>query len=186
MPDVEIKLDEAKFNRLKWLLAEVSRGLPRVVSRSLNRTATSARAQTTRELGAEVNVRQKTIRERIKLSRATYRHWQATLSIGLRRISLISFIGTHQTKKGVTYRIGKNMYRKLVPSAFIQTIRRTGYPGVLKRMTKRRKPLAWLRGPSLGQVFEKGSTILADVQQSSGALLEKNIDDQVEFVLRRK
>ena len=128
--DVTVKLDEAKLRSVRRMLSSVPGAMPRIMTRGINRTANSARAETTRQLGAKVNVRRSSIRKKINLVKATYSRWLARLGISRKRISLISFKGTRPLKrKGVAYRIETGGGRQIVPSAFIQTTA-TGVRGV--------------------------------------------------------
>lgn len=184
--DVEIEFDKAKLRRVQSLMREVPEKMPTAMSRAINRTAKSARAEMVRRMAGDVNIVQKSIRSSIKLTKASKNKWIAELGISGRRISLISFKGTSQTKKGIAYRIKTGGARKLVPSAFIGTPRRTGIKGVLKRMTPRRYPLAWLRGPSLPYVFERAPGVAAAVIKNTHKKLEANIDAQVKFILQKQ
>ena len=183
---VEVKFDEKKLRDIQRMLRSIPNAMPKVMSRSINRTAKSAKVKTAQRIGAEVNVKSKSLKSRIDLEKANPAKWQAKLGISKRRISLISFKGTGQTKKGVGYRIVTGGARKLVPSAFIETVRKTGYKGVLLRMTEQRYPLAWLRGPSLGQIFEKAPGVAAEIIADAGKKLTKNIDAQVKYLLEKR
>lgn len=183
--DVTVKFDDARLRAIRRMLSSVPGAMPRVMTRGINRTANSARAETTRQLGAKVNVRRSSIRKKIDLVKATYSRWLARLGISRKRISLISFKGTRPVKKGVAYRIETGGARQVVPSAFEQTTA-AGVRGVFKRKTESRYPLVFLRGPSLGQIFEKGSMILERVKIFSAEKLEKNIDDQVKLLLSKR
>jgi len=180
---VEVKFDEAKLRRLQMFLRDVPNKMPEAVSRAINRTVKSTRAEIVRKMAGEVNVKQKSIRGKIDLIKATRAHWAAEIGISSRKISLTSFKGTTQTKKGVRYRISAGGVRKLIPSAFIRKIRRTGVRGVLQRMTERRYPLAFKRGPSLGHVFEGARGIARGVTRGASKNLEKNIDSQIKYIL---
>ena len=184
--DVQVKFDERKLNEVRAMLRSVPNALPKVISQGINKTATSAKTEIKRKITGEVNVKTGSVARRITKEKATVNKWLARLGISLKRISVISFKGTKQTKKGVTYRIDKGGARKLVPAAFITTARRTGSTGVFKRMSDSRYPLAWLRGPSLGQVFENASGVASGVVESSSRMLEKNIDDQIRRRLSKK
>lgn len=182
---VEIKFDEKRLRGIQKMLRSIPNGMPKVMTWAINRTATSAKAGIVKSIAGEVNVKQKSIRTRITKEKATYSSWQARLGIEKKRISLISFKGTSQTKKGVGYRIDAGGARKLVPSAFIGTPRRTGFAGVLKRMSKHRYPLAWLRGPSLGHIFEEAPSVVKEVTESTSEKLVKNIDTRIKYLLEK-
>ncbi len=186
---VEIKYDEAKLARVRKMLRDIPQGMPRVMSKAINRTATSARAEISRRISGRVKINISAVKKGIALHRASYSRWQAVLDLVTRRIPLIKF-GAKQLKTGVSYQISKLEGRKRVtepPYPFIQTMP-SGHRGVFRRHrpTTKRLPIIQLLGPSIGAVFEGAGKIAADVQQETSKKLEKNIDDQVKFILARR
>lgn len=182
-PVVEVKFDEAKLARIQRMLRAVPAGMPRVMSRSINRTATAARVSIARRIAARVKIKQKAIKKSITLKKATYRRWLAHLNIYGRRIPLINF-GARQLKVGTSYKIEKAGPRKRIQSAFIQMMQ-SGHKGVFKRRTAKRYPIAQLYGPSVGAVFEGADRLAKEVQEEAYKKLEKNIDDQVKLALSK-
>lgn len=186
--EVEVKFDEKKLRDVQRMLRSVPNAMGKVMSKAINKTITPIKTETAQRIAGDVNLTQKTIKRKIDMEKATRDRWRASIGISRKRISLISFKGTTQPKKGkgVKYRITKSGPRKLVESAFIGTPRRAGVAGVLKRMSQSRYPLAWLKGPSLGQVFEYAGQIAREVTKSAHEKLEKNIDSQVKFLLSKR
>jgi len=183
---VEVKFDEAKLARIRKMLRAVPQGMPRVMSRGINRTATGARTEIARRIAAIVKIKQTAIKKGIKLTKATYRRWLANLNIYGKRIPLIEF-GARQLKAGVSYSIEKGGARKRIPSAFIQIMPVSGHRGVFKRYrpTTKRLPIVQLFGPSVGTVFEGAGRIAAEIERETGKKLEKNIDDQIKLILSK-
>lgn len=184
MADVEVKFDKRKFRNLQRTFSDFPRAIPKIISRAINRTSITARAQIARRIAEKVTARVSDIKKKISRTKATYRHWVSTLSISAKRIPLKSF-KPRQIAKGVTYKIEKTSGRKLVMSAFLATMR-SGHTGVFKRKSDSRLPIIELHGPSLGQVFEGTSSIVRAVQRSTGKMLEKNIDDQLKLQLEKR
>jgi len=179
----EIRYDNNKIKQLERELAGFPKNsLPKVMSRALNRTATEARTKTSRMLAGEIGLKVKDVRERITLSRASYRNWRSSIKISRRRIPLIRF-GAKQTKKGVTYK--KAGERVLIRHAFVTTMA-SGHTGVFKRKFSSRLPISELRGPSLGQVYVNAQDAANQIHRESLRRLEKNIHDQVQMILRRR
>ena len=180
---LEIRYDNDKIRRLERELAGFSRNsLPKVMSRGLNRTATSARTATSRMLAGEASLKISDVRKRITLKKATYHRWRAGIKISRRRIPLISF-GARQTKKGITYK--KAGERVLIRHAFKATMK-SGHTGVFRRMAGSRLPITELKGPSMGQVFVGAQDKAQAIYRASMRKLEKNIHDQVNLILRRR
>ena len=184
-PVVEVKFDEAKLARIQRMLRAVPAGMPRVMSRGINRTATAARVSIARRIAARVKIKQSAIKKGISLKKATYRRWIAHLNIYGKRIPLINF-GARQLKAGTSYRIAKAGPRKRIQSAFIQTMQ-SGHRGVFRRYreTTKRLPIVQLYGPSVGAVFEGAGRLAKEVQREAYKKLEKNIDDQVKLALSK-
>jgi len=184
---VEIEYDEARLARVRKMLRDIPQGMPRVMSRAINRTTTSARTEIARRISGQVKIKISDVRKGITIHKATYSRWQATLNLFTRRIPLIKF-GARQLKKGVSYQISKIEGRKRIteaPRPFIQTMP-SSHVGVFRRTGPQRLPIVQLMGTSIGSVFEHGGTVAPDVQKETSKKLEKNIDDQVKLILARK
>jgi len=181
----EVKFDEEKLRQIQRLLRAVPQELPGVMSRAINRTATSVKTEIARRISAKVKITQAAVKRSLLIRKATRRRWVATISVGHKRIPLIHF-GARQTKKGVSYRIEKQGPRKSIKSAFIQTMPVSGHIGAFKRTGPKRLPIVQLLGPSPASVFERAGEIARQVIASSRQTLEKNVDSQIAFVLSRR
>lgn len=194
---IEIKYNEAKLRHIEELLRDCPRELPKVMSRGINRTAKSARAEIIKQLAKKIGMKQKAIRAAITLHKATRRFWEASIYITGRRIPLINF-RARKTKKGVTttapsvFEAGKKIAsgtgRHLVKSAFIQTMPASGHRGVFRRfdLRKERLPIIELFGPGIGTMFRKARKLAKTIQKSTGKKLEANIDAQIKFILNKR
>jgi len=178
----EIKYEDKQLKQLQRTLAGIPRALPKVMSRGLNRTATEARTKVVRLLASRTKLKQKDVRASTIMQKATYANWRAAVQISRKRIPIMRF-GARQTKKGVTYK--KSGSRALIPHAFIATMA-SGHKGVFARKFSSRLPIIEQRGPSLGQVFSGAQDEANRIQVESLARLQKNIDDQVKLILRRR
>jgi len=191
---VSVKLDEQQFQRIQSLLRTVPREVPKVMSRAINKTATSSKAEIARLVAAKAKIPQKGIKKGIWLKKATQRRWLATLNITSRRIPLI-YLKPGKTKKGVTYRGPGDVYahkQKVqmsggqILSAFKQTMPGSGHKGVFLRRTKKRKPIDELFGPSVAELFEGVAGIAKQVKRSANEKLTKNIDAQIKYILEKR
>lgn len=201
---LEIKFDEKRLAEVQRLLRDIPKAMPKVMSRGINRTTTSTRAEITKKIAAEVTLKQKTIKKSIRVEKATYTRWQAMIDLGLSakgiaagrglgrkegRIPLISFKAS-QRKKGtrkLTYQVSKTGGKQTFtekPLPFITTM--STFKGVFARVGKERFPVEHFYGPAIGGVFEGAAGIAAEVQASSGQKLEKNIDAEIAFILSRR
>ena len=181
---VEIQFEKAKLKRIEQMLKGIPGALPKVISRGINRTATMSRTEIVNQISANLSLKKKVIRDRLRLEKATYQKWQARITVRTKRIPLMEF-KARQNKKGVSYLIEKGQGRKRIDSAFEATMA-SGHRGIFKRKGPSRFPIIELLGPSLGQVFAGAERITAEVQSRAGQMLEKNIDDQIKLLLARR
>lgn len=179
---LEIRFDDDKIKKVQRELRNFPKALPKVMSRGLNRTATSARTEISRSLSKRIGLKIKDVRDKLSLQRASYSNWRSAVRISGKKIGLIKF-RVRQTKKGVTYKHGRK--RVLVRHAFIATMK-TGHRGVFLRKGIERLPIKEIRGPSLAQVFTGAQDDINRIQAESAAKLAKNIHDQVNLILKRK
>jgi len=188
--EVEIKFDKKKLARVQALLKGIPGALPRVMSRAINKTTLAARTRIVRAIAAEIKVKQKTIRQRISLDRATYTRWQAKLHITGRRIPLIYFGARQMAGGDIRYQINPTggpttiSYDKESNPVFIGTLK-SGHRGVFRRLGKR-LPITELFGPSIPAVYEKAPGLAARMLKEAYRDLDKNIDYQLELVFARR
>lgn len=209
---VEIKLDDRKLALIRKRLKNFPRAMPKVMSRGINRTATSARTKARRLIAKELGVKQKIIAKGITLKRATYSRWRADLQFAGKRIPLHVF-GARQTAKGVSISTGTGKTTGFYPGAFIAQMQ-SGHVGVFKRVedSRIRKPrkkkfiIGTFRrnDPSAGRfcwpalpIYELDAVsvggylagdaagVVDELVEESGKDLEKNIDDQVRMILEK-
>jgi len=181
--DIEVLVDERKLKGIERMLAGIPRALPKVVTRALNKTATGARAETVREIAAQVIIKQAEIRRNIVLKRASWRYWVASLRIKGRRIPLIAF-RARQTKRGATYQIARTGGRKKLPHAFLATMP-SGHKMVAKRKGMARLPIRELRGPSVVGVFEGTRGLAARLLGKANRRLAVEINRQIAVLLEK-
>ena len=182
---IEIRFDDAKLKQLEKELKGIPRALPKVMSRSLNRTASSARTDITDSIYKKTKIKKKYIRRGLKQIRATYRNWRSAVLGKYYAVPLIS-MWARQTKKGVTYRKIGAKNRILIRHAFIAKMQ-SGHKGVFKRRLKSRLPIDELYGPSLThQWFESNRDKVKAIIDESRSKLAQSVHDQVQLILKRR
>ena len=195
---VSIEVNKAQLKRVAVMMESYPREIPKIMSRAVNKTATTARTQSVRDIARNLKIKgsdlyQKGNRSRpVTQSKATYNHPQVVLAYGLDRIPLIHF-KARQTKKGVTYQSGGG--RRLIPHAFIQTVygrggataqakARGGHVAVLKRARETAYPIKELFGVSVGYVLNRHYR--DQMIRRAGQVLSKNVGSQIELSLARR
>jgi hypothetical protein len=153
--------------------------LQRAVVRAINRAILSARGVVVPAMAADIGLKQKDIRDALRLQKAMQTKPEAKLGASLKRIPLIKFNarGPQPSRgkgRGVTYKLTGS--RERLEQAFIATTS-SGHTGVFMRaMTALRMsrgawsknlPIVELRGPSLGHVFAKYRPLGVDQAKAS-------------------
>lgn len=199
-----VQIDPIQFAQLEKTLKAYPRGIAKVTTRALNKVATSSRQEISVEVRKHLNIKAGELKKRnITLRKASYRRQSATIGIRGSRIPLEK-LSARQTKKGVTYKIGKVGPRKLAQRAFIATMK-SGHRGVFKRVAimnqdtpnkdqvwfmppwspsfdesqSKRLPITELKGPSVPQVFQ-------DIAEFSKSVHERKISTNLERELARQ
>lgn len=141
--------------------------LQRAVIRAINRAVLSARGVVVPAMAQDIGLKQRDIRDNLRVQKATITKPEGKLAASLKRLPLINFSarGPEPSRgqgRGVTYKLAGSRGR--LENAFIAT-QASGHRGVFKRvMASQRKsrgawsnnlPIVELRGPSLGHVFAK-------------------------------
>ena len=205
-PTIEIKFDEAKLRHIEAILRGIPNALPKIISRGINRTASPAKTDISREIRQEINITAGDIKEKIKLEKATYQKWSAEIYLSHSMIPILDF-GAKQTSKGVSFKVYKSGGRKFINRAFIATMqsghkgvfrRGIGLSGIIRAERRHTRPagkkyaitqhnifIGEQFGPSLYQVFktEKALPLIQRITEKAYRRLEHNIDAQVEYIL---
>ena len=176
---IDVTFSKRDMDKLERTLQAVPKAMPRVMSRALNKTATTVRANTSRGLSKASGMKVSVVKKAVAFTKATYKKWVARLDVFGDKIPLIHFKARRQGT-GVAYNIGQ----KFVHGGFIQTMP-TGHKGVFKRKSEKRYPFRELHGPALGQLLKGSPGLLKKATAGAGALLEKNIDTQVDLILKK-
>lgn len=107
-------------------------GVGLVLQRTLNRVMPSVRSAAAKAVVSELGASPRFVRNATKLRRASRRQLSAALQGDLKQIPLIAF-AARQTRKGVTYRIGRQG-RQAMPHAYINTGSSSGRRNVFRRV----------------------------------------------------
>jgi hypothetical protein len=177
---IELKLtglDEFDKN-----LQRLGNRAPTVISRALNRAATSARAQLTRDTAADMKpLKTSVVREAMKISNATPSRPIATITASSERIALPKF-GARAARgrgRGVTWTMQGTRHTAL--HAFMATMG-SGHIGVFERKGRPRLPIVEKRGPSVATVAAKYG---AAGEARFGEMLRSRLAHEIEFELEK-
>lgn len=96
---VHIKVDEAQLAKIQKLLRGVPKGMPKAMSRGINKTALWARTRIARKIKEKSALKVGDIRKAIKIRKATLQRWSAVLNIEDEKIPLIKFKAKQSKRK---------------------------------------------------------------------------------------
>jgi hypothetical protein len=205
-PSMRISFDEGKLRKAEQELAGIRNGMARAISGAINKTLRSTKTQTANELYALLTAKRGNILRRIFNTPSSPQTLRGSTNIQLRQIALVNFKhkekrkkkkwGTAKSGTGVVVQIYKNGPGQRFPHAFIATGRRdqadgAGNKHIFQRVSnaagKRvaRFPLVSLKGVSLMKEFEKRPDMRRRVQDHVAARMDKELDSQVDFLLKR-
>jgi hypothetical protein len=178
----EVRLDTSAVQRM---LSNLGSNLPKVVSRALNKTISSARTEMKRQIAKDIGIKAGVVDKSLKVTKASTTSFVARLNASGKRIPLINLITGKPPEpsrgkgRGVSYRLGGKTRR--IPSAFVATMPRSGHRGVFRRVGKEQIPIIELFGPSIVHVFGKK---LPAVQKRAGEQFETEVDRAVQSLLK--
>jgi len=146
---MEITVDTSKLHLPKGNEINIA------TQRALNHTFKKAVTAGNRAVTRKWNIKLKELKSYIHLKKATRNRLEAEIKVKSRSISLAHF-GARQIKKGVSYKLRKDMGRKTLRHAFIATTK-NGYVGVFTRKTKKRLPLNTFKSITPSSMYAKES-----------------------------
>lgn len=195
MPDFLVQVDKAQVAEVQRLLAGVKNGVPKVLTRAINKVAAWAQSRVIHQVSDAAGLALKDVRKAVRLRRASYRLLRAAIRIYNRRMPLVWF-HARQTKKGVTFRAppgadwaldykGGRKGRFLVERAFIARMTR-GHVGVFLRRGKKRLPIDELFGPSPMAVFAGVTGMIQALMAEAQGRLVTETDRQVEVLIKQE
>jgi len=132
MPAFNIKINEADLMKVKNIFSDIGKNLAaRVTMRALNKTLSGVKTDSSSAIRDIITAKKSAVDETFKISRATEQNSSAWIASTGRPIALIDY-SARETKKGVSVQVRKDRARKVVPGAFIATMK-SGHKGVYWR-----------------------------------------------------
>ncbi|MEN6375584.1 MAG: phage tail protein [Smithella sp.] len=196
-----IKIDEADLQNVQSMLGGI-KGLPeRVTVRALNKTLTGVKTDASAEIRAIITAKKAAVDETFKIQKATTSNITAAISSTGKPLALIDY-SSHQTKKGVSVQVRKDRSRKIVPAAFISTMK-SGHKGVFWRewhggakkpvnpkMTYSALPRQYrlkikeLYGPRVPDIMSN-EPVMKNVLSKAGVRLHGNLQHETDYELSK-
>ena len=150
-------IDSTQLEKANRLLKNINGGMPKAVSRAMNRAISSARTQGVKTVCLEYVIRASDINSTISLSRASASQLTAKINSKGAPTPLIKF-RARQNKKSLNVTVKRSGGGK-IKNAFIATTKK-GYRGVFIRTNgKKAYPIKQIHGPSIPQMFNNDKVI---------------------------
>jgi hypothetical protein len=199
----EIKIESTDIKLLGKRVKGIKKGIPKVLSRAINKTAGRAKTQIINEVHKETTLKKKGIRRGIKQFKATQSKLIGGVSaIDDERIPLIFFSAKKFVSKakygGISYKM-RGQKRKLqyrnTPEAeppaagpTIMTRMKSGHVGIFRRTDEigkksKRPKIFELMGPSIPKIIEQPSSIEKTVKNTVRRDLKNNIEIQTDVLI---
>lgn len=179
MPSEAIQINRAQLASVNRVFTDIKNGAPRVMVRALNKTASKAKTESSREIRKIVTLKAKTVNNAIKIQKANFKNLSAKLTISGRPLPLYAY-GVRQTNSGVSVRVRKSKPIEKHKSAFIARMK-SGHIGVFKRRGRSRIPIDEKAGPSIPAVFQFNNESLVTLHASDN--LQTQLDREIAYML---
>ena len=197
---LEIRYDNDKIKRFeRELRGFPANSLPKVMSRSLNRTADKARTEIARFGSKLLKTKVGSVRSLVYVRHATYKNWYANIKASKFRSNLIN-LNPVQTPAGVSYTEFGSKKRTVLKHAFIATGPKKGRQVWLRSIyvIGRRKyynmytsgplkeALYIQKGEPFSNFLMRNQSFMQQLKNDSIQRLQKNINDQVRLILKAR
>lgn len=176
---ISVKID----NKLNAQLRTLKDGkVHAATTRAINQSMTSTVARAAKEISSVYNIKSSDIKKILRVIRATRTTMQGTVFGKSKPVSLYVYKG-RQIKAGISVAVQKGS-RKIIPGAFIQTMR-SGYTSSWKRVGKQRLPLKEQLGPTIPFLLNSDE-FRETIAQHANEALQKNIKHEIEYEINKK
>lgn len=178
----DIQVNQQQLRHLERTLAGIPNAMPRVVSRAINRTATQARSRAVKAIASAGKLKQKDVRQKVRLVRASWKKWRARIFFDSRLTPVVR-LDPRNTSTGITYRSFDGP--KEINHAFLATMP-SGHRGVWSRASASRLPIYEEYGDESVAAFTERSGVLATIKGFSATAVEKELDTQMRVLLSKR
>lgn len=177
-------------------LGNMRRKAPEVVSRAINRAATTAQKNAAQETAKIYYIKSGDVRSTIKIVKSSKSNLKAAVISSGYKIALSKFrvspkTRPRPTKRGYSPKVYKAGVEKAGgmkaldgnPKAFITTLK-SGHVGMFERESDTSLPIKQLFGPAVPQMIGNEKT-MKKINKEANETLEKRINHEIENILRR-
>jgi hypothetical protein len=173
-------------------LHEVKGGAPKAIAWAINRTLRPMRTAMSKELRKVYNLPARLVRDHLRIHKAAANRslLKGSVEASGWPIPLMDFVGTRQTKRGVSVKVLKAKGRRRLRHAFITTLK-SGHTGVFQRQydplkgrVVGRLPIEELLGPAVPASLEN-QQVWREIERQAQERLEHELDSRVAYLLEK-
>jgi len=177
------------LERVKDDLADLSREMPHVAVRAINKALTGVKTDMKKLVREEYNYKAATLDKRMTATKATRANLTGVIVSKGGAVHLTDIAETRQTKAGVSVDVRKSTGRQLIPRAFIATGRNSGKKIVFRRKVEGgrmvgRYPIE-ARYTAHPEVIYNAPHNWARIQVAAADRLDTNIQREIAAEFRR-
>ncbi len=197
----EIRVHDDELKALERSLRTLGGNMGTVMSRALNKTATTARTEISRTLASRTGLKVSAVKAYAPLRKATRSNLRATIDLRANAVSL-TLLGPKKTGRGLSVKTGSG--RVLIRRAFpalhgwfhrqdegetrsfdVSVSYALGMSDAEVALVPR-LPISRIRGPYLSAYWSSMHDEQDRLERKSQARLKQNIANQVQLILKRK
>ena len=169
----------AKLKGVKEALDLYDKNLVRKAARSaLDKTGTWMKQKIVASVSSMYYVKPVDVRKAIEVKRTSMSSLSVKVIIKGLRLQLFKYFHAFRSGHGISVNVSK-INTMHIPGGFIQTSRKTGYRGTMKRKGEKRYPLKGLTGPAIPDLVG-GQKIMPDLEAKAEAELEKKFWEEID------
>lgn len=179
-----IELNLRQVERVEEIFRNTPQQVPKVISRAINRAAHVGRAQATRSVRENYNIKHRDVSSTIKVRTASPDNLNANIRSSGAPMKLMKFrVSPNSPKKAKQVTVGvKKGSRKKIKGAFVAGMN-SGHVNVFTRVSKPRLPIRGHYGPSVPQMIGNES-VVSVVENKTYQELDSRLDHEINRLLR--
>lgn len=184
---IDIRVDGIK--EAQRALADIPKGVEKAASRAINYGLSRVRTKISTTVRKEYNVSAATVKQTLKIRKATYRNLRGEAKSEGRPIRLTNFGASKGKGMKLKWKGGRTVfaavqvkkrggYKRLLHSFFMSV----GHPALYHRERKERNPIEREYGPSVPQMIGNPA-VLKQIEAEGRRAYQQRLEQQVNYLL---
>jgi len=181
-----IGISQTQVKEAQYILSHIKDGAKIAAMRAINRTIDGVKSDAAKQASSEYIVKQKTVKDTMKTSKATANNLSARVTSRGKSIPLIDFKVSPSTPQPTRRPILKVQVKrgsaKTAKGLFVQRGQKSGRLNVFSRIGKSRYPIKTHYGPAIPLMIG-AKTVKNFVETNANKRLAARLDHEVQFLL---